>query len=273
MKKLLEKYQSLSNVHKIQIVLALVLTISTMIALPVAAWFTNQRQLAELQAIKTPDLLYITAANAEDVKYFQLSKIDVTETDENDDPITHKLYPFCVAGEYVTRFTLQMAHTTNNPFTYKIYEADAYTTLTAAQSKANSTKDIVEYTVHGKWKEIELNFSQREDLDDGEKLWLVKGNCLAEGESSKAYEGKYLNMKADGTADSTYHEECYGTYSKLTAYEEPLYWQCDEIPSVTNSSGWGAKPFFKTFILEVSWQSSAKNEKETDIVYISAYRG
>ena len=129
----------MSLVNRIMAATATFFTIVALIALPVVAWFSHQRKLAELQAIKTPDLLYISAACAEDVKYFDISSIDVGEATSTEP--TQQLYAFAVAGQYVSNFTLQFAHTTNNQFTYKIYEADLLT-YTDTVGEGDEAKEI-----------------------------------------------------------------------------------------------------------------------------------
>ena len=106
-KVLIERYKSLSLVNRIQFVAAVIVTLTALIAVPVYAWLTHQRTLAEMQRIKSPDLLYITAANAEAVKNLDMSAIDV-EAKVGNTPVTHKMIPFCVAGDYVSSFTLQL---------------------------------------------------------------------------------------------------------------------------------------------------------------------
>lgn len=274
---------------KIQFILAAVLTVSVITAIPVLAWFNHQRKIAEMQKIKTPELLYISAAYAEDAKFFSIPSINV---DPDTNPAHRQLFPFAVAGEYVSSFTLQMAHTTNVPFTYKIYEAEVYDSEEAAQeaiddkneelSGANQLSyqyDIVPYTVQAQWsKLVQYNFKDQyhEDEEDGflnrsaqvsNTLYLVKGNQLM---------GTWLNDDGTGHATNLYHPESYeiqnGSYGNVQANAEPLYWQYANIPSVAKN-GWGAKPFFKTFILELSWDpTEVSNDKETDMIYVSVYR-
>lgn len=68
-------------------------------------------------------------------------------------------------------------------------------------------------------------------------------------------QGQYLNETSSGSklASNKYHEETFGEYSKTYIHDnaEPLYWQKYGITSVPDSSSWGAKPFFKTFVLEI----------------------
>lgn len=262
---------------KIQLIIAAVLTAAIVVGLPVYAWFMNEKKVAELQQIREPDLLYLTAANAEDIKFFDLSSISVKDSDGN--PLTEPhYYPFCVAGKYVSTFTLQLAHTTNNPFIYRIYNAAAYTTRAAAEAAAGAGGVVVEYKLNGSWATLAqngviLNGDPQPITKTSSQttIYLVKGSQLS---------GSYLNDTTDSgrtIADSTYHSLNYGSYSDLVKYEEPLFWQCSGIQSVTNPAYVG-QPFMKTFILEISWTQAdilagkIDNDKETDIVYVYAFR-
>lgn len=282
MSGLLDKYKNLSLKNKIQLILAFLLTLAIIASFPVYAWFNHHRQIAELQKIKTPDLLFISAAYAEDVKFFEIPSIDVA--DENNTK-HRQVFPFAVAGEYVPEFTLQLAHTTNIPFTYKIYEADYYNSESAARAaidtknesiaeeanKLSYDYDAVEYDVKAKWTMLDQYTLSQRTLNAGDTLFLVKGDLVS---------GGYLNNTTSGTrtiASGKYHSETYkdgdGTYDQVQTYAEPLYWQSSKIQSVSNPSLWGGNPFFKTFVIEISWDpSEIQNDKETDMIYLSAYR-
>lgn len=270
-KVLVSRFKSLSLANRIQFVTAVIVTLTALIAVPVYAWLTHQRTLAEMQRIKSPDLLYITAANAEAVKNLDMSAIDV-EAKIGNTPVTHKMIPFCVAGDYVSSFTLQLAHTSNNPFKYEIYEGTVYLTEEAA---INSGKEYVEYTVTYDLDGIGVSGLIRDSISEGDVLYITKGSSLQSGDSenTKNYEGRYLNMSGDNrTANTRYLEECYGEYTNYTPYELPLYWQCRSIP--TSSGLTHGTTFFKTFIIDVSWEGeNISNNKETDMVYMMAYTG
>ena len=80
-----------------------------------------------------------------------------------------------------------------------------------------------------------------------------------------ALEGQYLNQKSDTTpplADNTYHEKTYGQYAIVQKNAEPLYWQSYQMDIKRTNPQY--------FILEVSWDNSIKNNKETDMVYLTA---
>ena len=203
MLKIIQKYRDMSLANRIIAAIASFFTVAALIALPVVAWFSSQRKLAELQSIKTPDLLYLSAACAEDVKYFDISSIDVGEVNSSEP--AQQLYAFAVAGQYVSSFTLQFAHTTNNQFTYRIYEANllthtetingktvdvpctteaeaktAYKTLknpentwTDTDLDAHFREDVVAHEVNEQWDKIEMTLSQRTDLSGIENVYFI----------------------------------------------------------------------------------------------------
>lgn len=275
-KRLLKAMKKLAKYQKIQLAAATFLTLAALAIIPVYAWFYYGREIAELQLIKSPDLLYITAANAEAVKNLDMAGINVEATkivDGNEVNVTNKMFPFCVAGDYVPTFTLQLAHTSNNPFRYEIFEGTVYTTEAAAQATG---KDYVEYTVTYNLSGINVTGLSRDSVNPGDVLYIVKGSSLQSGSANNTggFTGRYLNMSGDKrTATTKYLEECYGDYTTYTNYELPLYWQCSNIPSVPDALNHG-DTFFKTFIIEVSWTANeVSNNKETDIVYLMAYTG
>ena len=271
-----EKRNKLSTFKKIQLAAAILITLAAIVVIPVYAWFSQQRVLAELQMIKSPDLLYLTAANAEAVINLDMSGINVDATkvvDGNEVNVTSKLFPFCVAGDYVPTFTLQLAHTSNNPFKYEIFEGEVYASESEAQARG---KDYVEYNVTYNLTGVNILDLDRDSETAGDILYIVKGSSLQSGSASNTggFTGAYLNMSNDDrTATTRYLEECYGNYTNYTSYELPLYWQCSGIQSVPDLTEHG-NTFFKTFIIEVSWETDeVSNNKETDIVYLMAYAG
>ena len=274
--KLFTVLSAFTRIQLIQLSAAIVVTLAALIAVPVYAWLNYQKGLAELQMIKSPSLLYLTAANAEAVKNLDMAGINVHANkivNGNEVRITNKLYPFCVAGDYVPSFTLQLAHTSNNPFKYEIYEGTVYTSEADAQATG---KEYVEYTVTYNLSGIDIDGLNRDSITPGDVLYIVKGSSLQQGSAgnTKNYTGRYLNMSGDNrTATTKYLEECYGNYTIYTNYELPLYWQCSNIPSVDDSLDHGST-FFKTFLVDVSWTTGdVFNDKETDIVYLMAYTG
>lgn len=148
------KEKTRKTMQKIGIVAASLCTGTLAIGIVVYAWFNHEREIAKMQKVKAPDMLYLNAAHAEDAVYFKLSGVEYntywkTDTGANDEICYYKDYVFSVSGEYVDKFTLQLAHTTNNEYTYKIYEANRSTSPpesgTGANHEAIYGKDYIRY--------------------------------------------------------------------------------------------------------------------------------
>lgn len=183
-----ERFLKLPKSKKVQLITALVLTAALIVAAPIVAWFTYNRQIALTTDINAPTKIYITAGNEESVINLDLSDIDVEEKDESGKAITHKDFVLGIAGSDVEKYKLQLAHTTNIPFTYTLYEAVEVT----------SDDYNVEYTG-----------------EDGVAHYYKK---------SAEVSGDYLN-KNGNVANGTYHNKTYGDYNNVQQYVEPLYWQ------------------------------------------------
>lgn len=290
MKSILRALKKLPAKKLFQLTAALFMTLITLASIPVLAWYNHQRQIAEIQKIRTPDLLYVSAACAEDVKYFDMSGIDIGREDSNDPEL--QLFPFAVAGEYVNSFTLQLAHTTNNPFVYKIYEGeilckngdgDICKSKEAAQQEIarrnavegadqiNFNTDVVEYEAKATWNKISnLNRERDYQISAGDKIYIVKGTCIKDGTEADYLNAQTVNERI--VADETYQEETYQGYAAVNIYAKPLYWQKSNISSTLDGSNGGKKAFFRPFLIEVSWDRSKISNKETDLVYLSVFR-
>lgn len=79
------KIRELPFKKKIQFIAAAFLTASLMVALPVYAWFVNQKKAAEMYKIEYPNSLYLNAAHREDRMYFNLDELDMEEYFTGDD--------------------------------------------------------------------------------------------------------------------------------------------------------------------------------------------
>ena len=121
-KSLREKFDGLSVSKKIQFVIATTLSIFLLIAIPTFAWFSLDSKVETLTKIKAPTTLDIKSGHAYSIEYLDLSDIDATETDSSGEG--YKDYIFAVkAGSSITSYDIQIAHTTNIPFTYELYRA------------------------------------------------------------------------------------------------------------------------------------------------------
>lgn len=196
------------------------------------AWFTNQRSIHTITRVNSPTSLCIGAGAKEDSANIDMGGIDIT------DPAEKKNFVFCVfSDDSAGNYKIQLTHTTNIDFTYKIFKAEESLT-------APVIGESVVYT----------------DVSGTEHFYL-KGNT--------AISGGYLNLDADDNtiADDSLHNKSYDDYEFVQKNAEPLYWQnTDPIEHQASELS-----FVDYYILEVSWDSTkVSNDKETDIVYITA---
>jgi hypothetical protein len=90
----------------------------------------------------------------------------------------------------------------------------------------------------------------------GEKWYYNKGDKLS---------GGYLNVDSgEIIANDTEHELTYGDYDNVQKNAEPAYWQSGRIAPSQKGE------FADYYILTISWSGDVQNDKETDIVYITA---
>lgn len=237
---------------------AFVLAMMFIISIPVFSWFFTQQKLAAYAPVSTPQSLYIGAGHIEfegetyygdvaeedqfeDIRYLYLSGIDV------DNNIDHYDYVFCVYGKAVGNYKIQLAYTTNNQFSYEIYNA----------VESNSTSSgAVAYTTHGE--------------EPATYYYTVNGGAIA---------GTFLNKqtvdvdpdpertKNADVANSTKHSATYGSYSSenVSIYAEPIYWQTS-----SSQTGSARGNFINYYILRVNLNGKNSNDRETDVICIAA---
>lgn len=195
--------------------------------------------------IKASIRLDLAAGNGEDASRFQIGTVDTTG-----DGVTskdYKDYVIAVKKDKPTNYILQIGHTTNIPFTYKLYKA---------------TED-----------------------NSGTVIYVGADNITYKYKKSDTeIKGKYLNKISDdkilANSTGTYHEQTYESYSKIQENAEPLYWKSNDPTLGTGTD------LVDYYILTVSWEKRPAGQhedetndkykyidgiedKETDIVYIS----
>ena len=306
-----KRFHEMSIQKKFVFVSASVITIALLTSLPVLAWFSYKRQIMKLQKVEAPNTLILSAAHREDASCFEINGIDADEiavdvygnkltetvtvgeeTKTQDKKITYKDYAFCVTGDAVDKFTIQLAYTTNNPFTYEVYAAKELTSqeLTASLSGVASGTpiDYVAYTVEG--KPVTAMPTLVSDANNNYHLAAVEDDVLyyridtsvtdPTGETEAAvagkYTGRYLNSTNDGISannDSalTYQKKAYDDYTNIQADAKPVYWQATNISAFPGRVNSMKDPFSRHFILRVKWTAGSLNNtaKETDIIYIT----
>lgn len=279
MKGLALKFNNLPLQKKAALILAAMLTLALCVMVPVFAWFYTQRKAAELYKVEFPNSLYLNAAQREDRMYFNMNAISPYKTDpvtgglEHDEdgkliPVNDQKYVFSVSGSNTSNYKIQLAHTNNNQFTYKIYHATQYSSQEAIPS-GTYENDVVLYSMHqNSHTENDLQVSDDIYSEEGTKYY-VKASEPLNGE----YKNKETETPMKAKTGDKFYEENYGELDNVQEDDVPSYWQSEAV-TVTPESG----NFCDYYIIEVSWEKRLSEtdrtfeKKETDMVYITAYR-
>ncbi len=225
----------------------------------VYAWFFYKRQLDTLTWIKTPIRLEIGSGNNHDIAYLDMGSIDA-ETPEHS-----MTYVFCVYGEPIDMYSLQLAYTTNIPFYYEVYRAQLSTS---------------EQTTSGNIVKVPFTYTD----DRGEHT----ENFTYDSSSTPVISAKPLSkMTTEEITKHQNHTLSYGdengqnaiNSSKVQKNAEPLYWLANENnldvlnPINKGKNAFGGDCFCDYFVLRVYWdENTVSNDKETDMVYLTVSR-
>ncbi len=274
--KILEKFKKLSRRQKAEFTAASLLTIAFLIALPVYAWFASNKNLETLTKIQEPgDIIIrsgraIKADEADPIVNFEMQDIDIEAISSG----TPQRFVFSVMpGSYNAHYDLQLAHTTNIPFTYTIYRATEIDVagLTAdeinSRIKEPSSSATALTLYHPRGDTTKKTYYQIKDS----AITLTPLN-----QDDGAY-GRYLAVN-----DDDYYDKTYKGTDDPELYAVPMYLQTTGNNYITHPDGVGDYDYF---ILELGWDegsgtdnsafekwNTAQNNKETDMIYITAYR-
>ncbi len=112
-----QKKGSTLSVRKRRAVISVIIAALLLLTIPVLAWFSRQRSMETMAQINLPYALRIGAGNTQPIQQLELSNIDVSKKKYED-------VVFCVYSQGAKEsYYLQLAHTTNIGFHYKIYKA------------------------------------------------------------------------------------------------------------------------------------------------------
>ena len=244
-------YEKLNAAQKIQAISAAVITGMLIVTVPIYAWFAYTHRAETMTKVQEPNKLDIRAGDAEDIQYFDLNDINI-ESITSENP---KCYVFCVVTESEkTYYDIQIAHTTNIPFTYTLYRAEVGN---------SSDSDAVEYTTHTTPPE-KIYYKRKGNAIEMEKL-----------NEDDGYTGRKLGEKGDEYYDLVYGEDDEGKVDDPEIYAIAKYEQVKELETLDAEHDF--------YILELGIEDStavegfnkwnaAENNKETDIIYITASR-
>ena len=228
----------------------------------VFGWFVYDRHVDAIAKTSNPTAIFIGAGNEEDIMYMDLSDIDVNSVnsyDENEVTHYYKDFVFCIRGINVPTYRLQLAYTTNNQVNYTIYPAK--------EGNEVNVKGYLVYTPH--------------TTGSSSVRYYIESSASPVG-------GTYLNKNTStitGKNNDSYYTDTYDDYSNtyVHTYAVPIYWQSYNILfseqddgkdhsrenfyiSDNNHNG----EFCDYYFLRVSWTGEKTNDKETDIIYITA---
>ena len=281
-KSLIIRFNALSKAKKAQAIIAAALSVFLLIAIPTYAWFFLGSRVEILTRIKAPTTLDIRAGHAYSVEYLDLSDIDATDVDGNG--YGHKDYIFAIkAGSSINSYDIQIAHTTNIPFTYTLYRASELGESGDESFKPEISGYVATFEYYDEDTEISAvyyygyasNSSATEEIVNTENAAMLTLTDLNPNETSEQTYGRTIAEKFNGT------DGIYSGYSKYIddngddpqIYAVPLYSQHIGI------TRWD--PDHDFYILRLSWNTNsdntafaewnaAANNKETDLIYISA---
>ena len=238
-KRISEKFKKLRTADKVKLVIAMVMTVTLMVAVPTLAWFSYQKKVATMAKIDSPAKLSFKAGAGEDIINFKMSGIDIRDGSPQD-------FVFCVEGEDISRYNLQLAHTTNINFTYQIYRA----------KETESTAGI-----------------QYVKSSDSEPIYYQK---IGEAIPISAVNGTDDTFTTRKLGNTQYDKQSYENGEDRQRFAEPLYWQTNTAITANSESkdydelNTDESAFRNYFVLEVSWGSDVTNDKETDMIYLTA---
>ena len=229
-----------SAAKKIVPITVALVALALALALPVLSWFFTGKQLLAYAPVTSPEALYIGAGHRdiengtfEDIRYLYFNGINANEE--------YSDYVFCVYGTAISGFKIQLAYTTNNQFEYEIYRAVEST---------SPSEGAVRYVTH----------------DGSDSVYYYSIDPLQNG--GDPLDGVFLNAtETDGLvlADSSRHAAAYGDYTNVNRFAEALYWHTDD-----PIAGHSTDDFVVYFILRVKTNGKASNDRETDVLCISA---
>lgn len=272
MKKHLDRSQ------KIQLVLAVIFTVSIIIVAPTLAWFSYQKEMAVSTKVNSPATLEIKsgghAGQEQDIVNFELSDIDTENKSyehytEGETTYYYKDFVFCVKGKAISSYDLQIAHTTNIAFKYQVFRA--------IQDDANGTIQYV-----SKDKTVTQYYRLATVKLDADDNVVTENDAVVYEDNSTPLDGAYVNNANPSgrtLANGTLTGRSYDTGDAYQAYANPVYWLKRGIPVYTEEKT--DEGFTHSYVLRISWIMKndnnndedldvVQNNKETDMIYITA---
>ena len=255
MKKLIETIKKLSFAVKVQLIIAILCTM----AVPAFAWFVYQDRIDTFSKIKEPPSINLASGGDDPALYISLENIDVSKS-------TVKYIVFSVEPGKYSAYDIQLSHTTNIPFTYELYriQEDEYGMI----EYIDHTRDVNAEETTIKYKIM--------TMPEGTAAWKVELKDINPDEKTT---GRTLGVENDL---NKYNRKNYADTDNVNQYVKPIYSVARRIPQLNEKEdGSSARDYFA---IKLTWTQGANNltesnanywnnaynNKETDLIYISA---
>ena len=253
--KQLQKMDSKKNKVKkmyISSVIALILAATALIGVTFA-WFFYRRELDTLTWIKTPIRLDIRSGNDHDIAYLDLGSIDADTPGRTIERV------FCVYGEPVDIYSLQLAYTTNIAFYYDIYRA--------SYDPKNGNVDFTYTDEKGDHTEKFKYDLKSVPVIHAKPLNKLNKTEIAAHQSHSLSYGDEKGLNPVNT-------------NKVQSNAEPLYWLASEDglnvmkpQNIQNHEVTNSAYFCDYYVIKIHWdEGTVINDKETDMVYLTVSR-
>ncbi|MBR4237775.1 hypothetical protein IKQ02_05035 [bacterium] len=234
--------KSLLNIIPISVKLLIIsgiFVISTISFAPSYGWFSYIKSTLGISRIENPTSINITSGKKESYMCIELAGLDLS------DESGYKDFVFGVSGLNVKSYRFQLAYTTNNQLNYSIYHA-------VEGSRPGNEIGYVDYYSHDGLNTLTTYYIPSNSS-------LVSGNFLNTNSSATL---------ATNDPNDEYYEKTYDDYDYVNEFAMPIYWQSELVMAGEEEEG--TDTFFDYYILRVSWDGVRQNNKETDIIYITA---
>ena len=294
MNKLKEKINMLPKKKKILFFFASILTLVLLVITPIFAWFMNDRRIESMIKVNAPTVITIGSGAGDAAEMINLSRINVEETIGSGGRVLEGTYVFSIQGKYLSAYDLQIARTTNIPFEYEIYRVSSVevegddlagkgwgtTSQAVMNGMKNGSYDGTKYEIADY---LALNGSiyyypyvkteAGSESSDYQKYGKIAGNYLNPRNEYSDLAEKTLPIGNPNTnlGEGTFHSHNYSSYTLVNKYAEPLYWQAINLP-INTDGRLDNGHFIDYYVLKIIWTDNFSNNKETDMIYITARR-
>lgn len=197
------------------------------------AWFSNRSDITTLVSVNAPTRISVLGPHGESQAAIDMSYTDEDVTEDENGNKTVTIRRVISVSSDAQFHRVEIAHTTNlKGLTFTIYRA---------KESDNGTVE------RGGYKYSYLSSDK------------VAGNYINLGEEKNSY--KY--------ADSTNHNDNFGSYDKVQTHAEALYWESGSVESdeLKSKNENVSTKFLTYYVIEITWEDPAK---ETDMFYVFA---